>query len=53
MKFQIKKKKKNGRIVELLIPTFKKKKKFFSWEDKTFLGLKNYGKVVLTWSTND
>ena len=38
MKFQIQKKKKNGRIVELLIPTFKKKKNSSHERTKLFWG---------------
>ena len=56
MKSQIKKKKKerkNGEIVELLIlPTFFPKKASHEGT-KTFLGKKNYGQVVVNWSTND
>ena len=39
--------KKNGGIVELLIPAFPKKS--FSWGDKNFFGQKNYGEMVLNW----
>ena len=50
MKSQIQKKK-NGGILELLIPTFFQKKAHEG--TKTFWGQKNYGEVVLNWRTND
>ena len=51
MKSQIKKKR-NGGILELLIPTFFKKIPSHE-RAKFFGGQKNYGEVVLNWRTND
>ena len=45
-------KKKEGGIVELLIPTFFQKKASHEGT-KTFLGKNFFGEVVLNWRTND
>ena len=48
-KIQKKKVKKNGGILELLIPTFFQKRLLM--RGQTFLGKKKYREVVLNWKT--